>query len=464
MTRKIHGILITDMRLTNILPHNWLLLKGKCDCYNILLDNFGRRGGLMSHKGKLLVFVGSFLILLYGVSAKFSGKIVAKDDAYKELSVFMTVINRITDDYVEAPDMNNVQEGAMRGLMDALDPYCSFLSKEQYESLLKRKENGHAGAGMVLSKRSDVIYVVSCEYDSPAEEAGVRPGDYLIAIDGQSVEDKSIVEADSLLHGAPGTKVKVTVFRSARTKPLDVEITLRNQTGIPVTHKMLDGNVGLLDVSSLADSAIEQVKIKLKTLISAGARKLLLDLRDCADGTPSAGADLANYFIRNGVIYYSQNRQGEKVQVVEANPDEFVTDLPLVVLIDSSTAGAAEITAGALKDLDRATIVGEKSFGIGSAQKTIQLKSGAILILSTAKYYTPNGKVIQDETVRTAGISPDIQAPDDETRQDLAVESYYDEQDDLGKYRELQEKIDKIQLDKALEVLSEAESPAKKAA
>lgn len=418
----------------------------------------------MDHKGKLLIFFGSLILVLYGVSAKYYGKVIARDDAYKELSVFMDVIERINDDYVEPPDMESVQEGAMRGLIDALDPYCSFLSKEQYDALQKRKENGSAGVGIILSKRSDVIYVVSCEPDSPASEAGIRPGDYLIAIDGQGVEDKSILEADSLLRGAPGEKVKVTVFRNARTKPLSIEMTFRNQTKKPVSHKMLDGNVGLLDVSSLANSSAEQAKIKLKTLISAGAESLLLDLRDCADGTPSAGADLANYFIQNGIIYYSQNRQGEKVEIVEAIPEKFITDLPLVVLINGSTADAAEITAGALKDLERATVVGEKSFGVGSAQKTETLKSGAVLILSTAKYHTPSGKIIQDESMREAGIHPDIQAPDNEMRQDLAVESYYDDQDDVGKYRELMQKIDRIQLEKALEVLSKQSVPAKKAA
>jgi len=416
----------------------------------------------MSHKGKLLVFLGSLLVVLYGVSAKYIGK---GDDAYKELSVFMHVLDRINDDYVEAPDMNSVQEGAMRGLIDALDPYSSFLSKEQYDALLKRKENDSAGVGIVLSKRSDVIYVVSCENDSPASEAGIRPGDYLIAINGQGIEDKSILEADSLLRGAQGESVEVTVFRSARTKPLDIEMTFKDQTKTSVGHKMLDGNVGLLEVSSLANSSAEQVKIKLKTLISAGAESILLDLRNCADGLPSAGADLANYFIQNGIIYYSQNRQGERVQVIEAIPEKFVTDLPLAVLINGSTADAAEITAGALKDLERATIVGEKSFGVGSAQKTIELKSGAVLILSTAKYCTPKGKIIQDESARDAGILPDILAPDKEKRQDLAVESYYDDQDDdVGKYREFQDEIDKIQLDKALEILSNQSVPAKKAA
>lgn len=419
----------------------------------------------MFTKGKLPIFLGSFLIMLYGVSAEFLGK-----EAYKELRVFMDVIDKIDDDYVEAPDMNKVQEGAMRGLLDALDPYCSFLSKEQYEALQKRGENGKAGAGIILSKRSDVIFVVSSERGGPADEAGIRSGDYLISIDGKDVENKSLLEVNSLLHGAPGTKVKLSVIRSTRTKPLDIEMTFRNHTAAPVKYKILDGNIGFLAMTSLTDSMVEEAKIRLKTLISAGADKIILDLRDCADGTPSDGAELANYFLRSGTIYYSQNKQGEKIKVVEATPDKFITDLPMAVLINGSTASAAEIVAGALKDLKRATVVGEKSFGIGSAQKTIQLKSGAVLIVSVAKYHTPSGKIIQDESIRNTGIFPDIQAPDDEMRQDLAVESYYDEQEDNDKYRQLQEKIDKIQLDRAVEVLmkdaepSKAGEPLKKAA
>jgi carboxyl-terminal processing protease len=415
---------------------------------------------MFRNKGKLLVFLGSFIIVLYGVSAAF----YARDDAYKELSVFIKVLERINTDYVETPDMNAVQEGAMRGLLDALDPYSSFLSKEQYDALQKRKENGKAGIGMVLSKRSDVIYVVSCEHDGPAEMAGIRPGDYLISINGQDVEEKSLLEVDSLLHGSPGAKVKLTIFRSLRAKLLDFDIALKNQISAPINSKMLDGNVGFLSVASLEESSIEQAKVKLKTLISAGAQKILLDLRDCADGSAADGARLANYFLRSGIIFYSQNRQGERLQVVEANAENFITDLPLAVLINSSTAGAAEIAAGALKDQKRAVLIGLKSFGVGSDQKNIRLKSGAVLIISTAKYYTPGGKLIQDEALRNAGIEPDVEAPDDDKSQDLAVESYYDDQDDAAKYKQLQEKIDKIQVDKALEVLSKEKMPLKKAA
>jgi carboxyl-terminal processing protease len=412
----------------------------------------------MVHKGKFLIFLATFLVLLYGASAMFFGK-----EAYKELAVFMDVLQKIRDEYVEVPNMYNVQEGAMRGLIDSLDPYSSFLTKAQYNEIQKRQENSPAGVGIILSKRSDVIYVVSCEPEGPAAEAGVRPGDYVIAVDDIGIEEKSILEADSMLRGMPGKKVKLTIFRNSKTKPQDIVLTLANPAEIQVGSKMLEGKVGYLSIHSLSDSAVEQAKVKLKTLISAGAQKILMDLRNCADGTLENGAAVANYFLKNGVISYSQNRKGEKLQVLEASPDNFITDLPMAVLMNGSTAGAAEIVAGALKDRKRASLVGERSFGIGSSQKTLQLKSGAVLILSIAKYCTPNGKVIQDESGKKAGIAPDVISPDDDKRQDLALESYYDEQDDAN-YRLLQGKIEKIQIDKALEILNKAIEMAKKAA
>jgi carboxyl-terminal processing protease len=412
-------------------------------------------------KSRVAVFLGSAVIVLYGASAAFYGRVVAKDDAYKEIAVFMDALEKINHDYVESPDMTRVQEGAMRGLIEALDPYSTYLSKSQLQSLEQR--NGKAGVGLVLSKRADVLYVVATRRDGAADAAGIRPGDYLIGIDSVGVEDRSIIEVEGMLRGEPDSKVKLTLFRGARAKPVDIEVVRKPEGTVPVVTQLLDGGVGLLDVSSLAGEAVGQARLKLKTLISAGAQKLILDLRDCADGKVSDGVELANMFLRSGLIYYSQNRQGEKVEQIEASADKFVTDLPLALLINGSSAGAAEIVAGALKDQHRATVVGERSFGSGSAQTRIPLKSGAVLLLSTAKYYTPSGKKIQDDdSVRTTGIKPDVEAPDSDRHQDLLVESYFDEKDDAAKYWELREKIGKEQLDRAVEILSNP-TAAKKA-
>jgi carboxyl-terminal processing protease len=259
--------------------------------------------------------------------------------------------------------------------------------------------------------------------------------------------------------------VTVTVFRSARTKPAECKLTRKADIPAPLATQILNNDIGLLDVSSLSAGTIAQVRVKLKTLVSAGAHKIILDLRDCADGEVADGAELANLFVRTGLLGYSQNREGQRLRELKADAAKFITDLPMVVLINGSTAGAAELAAGALKDLKRAEVVGEKSFGLGSIQKQIALKSGATLILTTAKYYTPNGKLIQDETARNAGIKPDIQAPDDDHRQELLVDAYFDEQqDDNAKFKQLLEKIRKEQLDKAVEVLSKAQMPEKKAA
>jgi carboxyl-terminal processing protease len=217
-------------------------------------------------------------------------------------------------------------------------------------------------------------------------------------------------------------------------------------------------------MTSMRAPAAEEARVKLKTLISAGAEKLILDLRDCADGQVEDGTELANLFLKNGVIYQSKDREGKVVAQAEADPEKSLTDLPMAVLINGSTAGPAEIVAGALKDRNRAKVVGERSFGAGSSQKRITLKNGSVLILSTAKYYTPSGKMIQEENVRSTGIRPDIQSPDSDRRQELLVEAYYDEKEDAAKYNELRAKVSKEQLRKALEILGAVPQQAKRAA
>jgi carboxyl-terminal processing protease len=417
----------------------------------------------MLQKGKIIVFLCSTLIVLYTVAAVFYPKVIAQgNEAYPALNVFMDALRNVNEYYVESPDMKKVQEGAMRGLIEALDPYSTYLTKEKVQALESRKE-GNASVGVVLSKRANIIYVVSTLRNGPAETAGMRVGDYLTSIDGINVEDASLIEAESLLRGAPGTKVSTSVFRGAQTKPIEIEMTRTQAQPVPVTSKMLDGQIGHLEIASLAQATLDQARLKLKTLISAGAQKLILDLRDCADGEPASGADLANFFMKSGTIYISKARDGSVIHEAKANPDKHLTDLPLAVLINGATAGPAEIAAGALKAGGRATVIGEKSYGMGAEQKKIPLKSGAVLILSIAKYFTPDGKMIEDdEKIRETGIRPAVEAPDRDRMQDLLVNSYFDAQDDTAKYRQLMDKIDLEQLAKAIEVLTKTGAPAKR--
>jgi carboxyl-terminal processing protease len=419
----------------------------------------------MLQKGKILIIIFSAVIILYGVAAAFYEKVVAQDATLPAMNVFMDALRTIHRDYVEAPDMNKVQEGAMRGMIDALDPYSTYLTKSQVQALEDNPADRTADIGLVLSKRANILCVVSAERDRPAAKAGVRPGDYLVSVDGINVEDKSILETEAMLRGAPGSKVKAAFFRGAAVKPVEFELVRGVDVPAAVISRMLDGRIGLIEIPSLADQTLEQARVKLKTLISAGAQKLILDLRDCADGKPANGADLANLFMKEGSIYSIRGRDSGMMEEVKASPEKFVTDLPLAVLINASTAGPAEITAGALKAGGRAAIVGEKSFGVGSAQTRIQLQSGSVLFLSTAKFYTPDGKVIEnDETFRDTGIKPNFEVPDQDRLQDLLVNAYFDAQDDAAKYLQLRDKVNQEQLEKAVEVLTKGLATQKRAA
>ncbi len=407
----------------------------------------------MLQRGKLLVFLCTGLIVVYGVSAAFYGRVIEKDQTLPALDVFMESLKHISDEYVEPPEMSKVQEGAMRGLIDALDPYSAYLTKEEMLAVEKNTADA-ADIGVVLSKRADIIYVVAARRDGPAANAGIRPGDYIVAVDDQNVESRSIVEVESLLRGAPGSTVKVAVFRGSETKPIELKPVRTKPVPVAVGSQLRDDGIGVIEISSLASQAPEQIRVKVQSLLSAGAKQLILDLRDCADGAPASGSELANLFLSRGTLYTIRGRGGEVLEEIKADAAKHITDAPMVVLINSASAGAAEIAAGALQGNRRATVVGEKSFGMGSTQKRINLTSGAVLLLSTAKYYTPDGKMIEDdESFSETGIKPDLDAPDRDRLQDLLVESYFDVQEDAAKYGQLREKIKQEQLQKAVEVL-----------
>jgi carboxyl-terminal processing protease len=420
----------------------------------------------MYSKSKLVVMTLSALVVFYAALVMFYGHVVAQEGgAYKEIAVFVDVLKKISDDYVDAPDMQKVMTGAMKGLVDSLDPYGGFFQKDQLDQLDKKIKEQRGDIGVVLSKKPELTYVVSTIPGSPAEKADIRPGDYVISVDDASTFNMHLREVIGSLKGETGSKVRLGVLRGSQAEPIEIAVQ-REEIRIPEIHQqILDGNIGYLRPSFLGSESSQQFSARLKTLQSAKVSKILLDLRYVAGGDYEQAVEITNYFIKDGLLSYTQGKEkGRKDYVAEES--KMICDLPLVVLVNTSTMGAAEVIAGAVKDRNRGQLVGEKSFGSGSIQERVELKDGSILLLTTQRFFTPSGKAIQSATAKSAGVQPDFTVPDDKVKSDLLLKSYLDSRSSEGSqsYRRLMEKIDSLQMEKALGLLNAAQEATKKAA
>ncbi len=404
---------------------------------------------------KILVAVLSLLVVGYASMAMFYGQVVAVDgDAYREIAVFVDVLKKINDDYVESPNMQKVMNGAMRGLVESLDPYGGYFTRDQLAALDRQKEQQKGDVGLVLSKKPELIYVVSVLENSPARKGGIRPGDFIISINKVSTYSQHLSEVEGELRGQPGTDVTLAVLRGSQAEPIDIKLT-REEVRFPeFTQKILEDGLGYLAVPFIHQTAGEEFRTKLKMLQAAGARKLILDFRYTAGGDTSQALQIVNFFIREGLLAFTQGKAKGKREI-KADPALHFCEMPLVVLTNGFTSGAAELIAGALKDSRRGTIVGEKSFGQGSIQERIELKDGSVLVLTSALYYTPSGKVIQADSGKQGGILPDIVSPEEKVKADIALKNYLRNRDENSdhSFQELMEEIDGIQLRKALEVV-----------
>jgi carboxyl-terminal processing protease len=375
----------------------------------------------MSSRTKFAVVMTSTclvaLLLLGGVVSKGA----AADDTnasntnvYKHLAVYSEVLSRIKSEYVEEPDMNNVTLGALNGLLESIDPYASFLNAEQYKEYLKNFDTYKGDVGLVLAKKFGYITVISAIPGSPAAEAGLTTGDMLESIKGIATRDMPIAFARLLLRGAPGSTIDLSVLRR---KPEPQKLTLtRTAVAIPaVESKMMPDSVGYIKVSAMSSGKSREVATVIDSLTKQGAKRLLLDLRYCASGNAEDGIDLANLFLDKGIITYTQGQKSPK-KTFDADAKKDVTALPLVVMINRGTAAAAEVAAAALDGNKRATLVGERTYGDASILRPITMDDGSAIILSVAKYYSPEGKSIQDN-----GVTPeDLVAESDPSGVDAA--------------------------------------------
>jgi carboxyl-terminal processing protease len=241
---------------------------------------------------------------------------------------------------------------------------------------------------------------------SPAEKAGIEATDIFESIEGQSTRELSLPEIHNLILGAPGSTLNVEVVRARKAEPQKISIT-RDVVGIPaVTEKMMDDGIGYLKAEALTKGKAQEIASKIKSLEKSGAKKILLDLRYCAEGDETEGIAVANLFLNHGTITYLQGQKYPR-QAFNADPSKAITNLPVAVLVNRGTSGAAEIVAAAILENARGDLVGDKTFGDGSVQKTLDLPDGGALILSVAKYYSPSGKAIQD-----AAVTPNVLVAD----------------------------------------------------
>ncbi len=405
----------------------------------------------MNSRVRVLVVLLSTALAVSIVIGGLLGKSTTSDGAYRQLAVYSEVLSRIRSDYVEEPDLKGVTMGALHGLLESLDPFSSYLSAQEYLEYQKRKSNGKADLGMVLSKRFGYVAIVSVIPGGPAARAGLLHGDIIEALNGASTREMSLEEVKNIVSGQPGTVVNLSVVRVRRGEPQKMALKREVVSLPPVTYKSLEPSIGYLKVDGFSKGKAKELAGRAVQLVSGGARRLVLDLRGTAEGEISEGVAAANLFLDHGVITYLQGQKYPR-QNFPADPSQSAIKVPVVVLVNRATAGAAEVMAGAILENGRGDVVGEKTYGIGSVQRVIPLDDGSALILSVAKYYTPGGKTIQDN-----GIAPSVQVADAE----LEESAFLDEEQLPERPQERAVPREDTILKRALELLkSQAEKKA----
>jgi len=339
------------------------------------------------------------------------------DGAYRQLGVYSEVLSRIRTEYVEEPDIPHVTDGALHGLLESLDANSSYLNPEEYKEYKTHTAAGKGDVGAAVSKRFGYAAVIAVIPGGPADKAGIESGDILEAIENKTTREMSLAEIESLLAGEPGSNVNVSVVRARRAEPQKITIT-RDVVKIPaVSAKTMTDGIGYIKVDTFTKGKAQEIANKVKDLQSSGAQKLVLDLRDCAMGDEQEGIATANLFLNHGTITYLQGQKYPR-ETFNADQTKTISNLPLVVLVNRGTAGAAEIVAAAILENARGDVLGDKTFGMGSVQKLIEIPDGSALMLSVAKYYSPSGKAIQDTAVTpnimVADKDDDVALPDED--------------------------------------------------
>jgi len=319
-----------------------------------------------------------------------------QDGAYRQMGVFAEVLKKVQNDYVTEPNIDDVTTGALHGLLESLDADSSYLTPPEYKIYKQHPAAGAAQVGIAVSKRFGYAVVVSVLPGSPADKEQLADGDIIESIDDQSTREMSLAVIRLMLEGKPGTTVTLAAVRPRKPEPDKLKLT-RSIASVPALgQQQYEGATILyLKPGALTASRVDEMAVLLK---SSKARKVLVDLRDSSSGDDAQGLRLANFFIRQGTLATLEGQKFPR-QTFAADPAVFISDAPMAVLVNRGTYGPAELTAAAIEGARRGDVVGERTFGEGSVQRTIELPDGAALLLTVAKYQTPDGKKIQDDAV-----------------------------------------------------------------
>lgn len=375
----------------------------------------------------------------------------AKTLPLEELRLFTEVYERIKSAYVEPVTDAQLLESAVKGMLEGLDPHSAYLSSKEFDSLKVHTRGEFGGLGIELGMEPPYIRVIAPIDDTPAKAAGVLAGDLITRIDNLSVTDMSLDDAVNLMRGKPGTAITLTVVRKGEEKPRDIRIVRDVIKVASVKSRILDEQYGYLRISQFQTHTAEEL-LKEIGVLEKNQRPLkgyILDLRNNPGGILQSAVDVADAFLAEGLLVYTEGRVPESAARYHASPATPVADLPIVVLINGGSASASEIVAGALQDHKRAVVAGERSFGKGSVQTILPLREGRAIKLTTARYFTPLGRSIQAQ-----GIEPDVWV--NQGRFTAA-----EERDDRVKERDLSGHLENNQTSESKATMKENESLVK---
>jgi len=355
----------------------------------------------MTSRNRRLILVLSTCIMVFAFVGGYLGQTIAKDDTYQHLRVFEDVVSLVLNNYVEPVDVREAMKGAMKGLTDGLDPDSAFLTSDLVRSLESNDPGGVAEVGLDLT-RQYYLRVVSARDGSPAARAGLRPGDFIRAIDKRPTRDMSAFEGMRLLRGAPGTTVALLVIRGNAADPHEIELTRERLTTPAITSRMANPTTGYIRLVEFSAATPTQITQAVDTLTKSGATRFVIDVRGTSRGDLDDGVAAARLFVKDGPLAVKLSRGGAK-ETLESRPGDGAVTAPVDVLIDQGTAYAAEVFAAALEGDDRADLVGINSLGRAARQRLVKLPDQSGLWLTYVRYLAPDS-----EPIHETGLEPDV--------------------------------------------------------